>query len=87
MTATTNQAGTLERELLLCSTQRRAELLSSLANFLVDNTSLDLEEVPCSLPNDQQKKNNLEIRLYRQGNAKASRKQVVPFMMEFFCKG
>jgi exopolyphosphatase len=82
-TSITEQDG-LQRQLILCSVQ--ADLLDDMIFYLQaldGNTNLQLTERSSSIQNVVDD-NALLVRVFDQGNFKASRKQVAPLLMGYF---
>lgn len=77
---TDNETGGLHRELLLAATDNFP--VNEMAQFLQthDGNSLQLTDVLGTAT----KESGLAIRCFSQGNAKASRKQVAPILLQFF---
>jgi exopolyphosphatase len=70
-----------QRELLLCGSDER--LVNDMADYILTNpeakTAMQSEEKPVEKDTGE-----LVVRQFRQGNQKASRKQVAPVMLNFF---
>ena len=63
--------------MLVCGPDENG-IVDSMSDFLVDLNSLVLTEIDCASTGA------LTMRQFTQGNTKASRKQVVPIMLEFY---
>ena len=68
------------RNILLCGNNK--DLVTELHAFLLSNKSLNAQTIHSS--SMKQGEINIDTILLSQGNAKASRKQVAPIVMDFF---
>jgi exopolyphosphatase len=88
LTYTVNSSG-LGRQLVLCG--RNPFPLEEMVKFINEQGGLSLTEVSedalsssCMDIKDNNDENGLTLRLFNQGNTKASRKQVAPILLQFF---
>jgi len=74
--------GTYRRQLVLCG--KDGFPIDSMVHFLLEDGSLKLAEIERQDVAVAAAANGMTIRFFEQGNAKASRKQVVPILFNFF---
>ena len=82
--------GENRRQLMLCGTKKKAEtLVEDMTKYLVESDDCKTLEIEvrriddvstCAAPGNEQ----LIVKLFDQGNVKASRKQVAPLLINFF---
>lgn len=73
-----------KRSMLVCGRRSGNSVATNMAKHLKGSESLQLSEVDCPL--NTQTCTDLQIRYFEQGNPKASRKQVVPIMLDLYDK-
>jgi hypothetical protein len=73
--------GMPQREILVCGTN--ADLVNQVNGYLLNDGSLQATKVDMP-PTIMQGTNGIYIAWMSQGNARASRKQVAPIVLEFF---
>jgi exopolyphosphatase len=84
------QTGASRRQLVLCGTKAQAEaLVDKISNYLLNDEDckamLDLKPVDGGFSTCSGNE-NVVVKSFEQGNAKASRKQVAPLLIKFFEK-
>jgi hypothetical protein len=68
--------------MLICGSTNNGELVEAMVNHLERTESLQLQPISASTSSEK-----LTVHQFVQGNARASRKQVVPIMLDYYnCK-
>jgi exopolyphosphatase len=71
-----------QRSMLICGSTNNGELVEAMVNHLERTGSLQLQPISASTSSEK-----LTVHQFVQGNARASRKQVVPIMLDYYnCK-
>lgn len=76
------QDGATQRELLLCGNDKI--LVNAMTSFLLTSPKASVMQAQQVPMNVKEEANGLVMRQFRQGNPKASRKQVAPIMLSFY---